>query len=307
MRTPAPIVLFVYKRPWHTLQTLEALSKNELADQSTLYIFCDGPGKNATPEDIKQINEVKAICAQKQWAKEVIIEESGYNKGLATSVIQGVTRVVNQHDKVIVVEDDLVTSPGFLRYMNNALDHHASSEKVMHVSGYWFPVKKSQEMLPDTFYYRSTTCWGWGTWKRAWQKLETDAYELKKKIGRIPGGIKRFNIEHSYNHLAQLEANIIGKMDTWAVKWYSTVFLNEGLCLHPNVSFVNNIGFDNSGTHCDTNPAYHWPSLAEEIPINDISTEESKTAIRLIRSFHRKVRPGIYKRIKDKIRRTLQK
>lgn len=305
MRTFAPIVLFVYNRPAHTELTLEALSKNEFADQSTLYIFCDGIRKNESPENLAKIEAVRAVCRKKQWTKEVIIREKEANSGLAASIIDGVTELVNKYGKVIVLEDDLETSPGFLRYMNDALDHYEQEEKVMHISGYWFPVKNSQQALPETFFYRTTSCWGWATWKRAWDKLETNAYDLKKRIGRMDDGVRKFNIENTYTHLNQLEHNITGQINTWAVKWYGSVFLNGGLCLHPNVSLVNNIGFDNSGVHCQQTSIYDWPALAGNIKVSSIPLKESDEAIRLLKPFHHQVNGSLFKRAKRKALRML--
>lgn len=305
MRILSPIVLFVYNRPFHAEQTLEALSNNFLADQSTLYIYCDGPKENETPEVLENIKLVREVCEKKKWTKEVIIIKREQNYGLADSIIKGVTELINKYGRVIVLEDDLVTSPGFLPYMNDALDKYADTERVMHISGYWFPVKKTDSLLPETFFYRATSCWGWATWKKAWQKLETDPVVLKEKITSIPKGSRKFNIENSYSHLVQLEDNITGKINTWAVKWYATVFLNNGLCLHPNVSLVNNIGFDNSGTHCGSTSLYYWPQTDRTIQLNEIPLEESQQSIKMAKQFHKKLQITLLKRIKRKTFRML--
>jgi hypothetical protein len=269
----------VYDNPCHTEQTLEALSKNDLADQSTLYIVCDGYKKNESQEVMKNINSVREICKKKQWAKDVIISEKETNEGKAASIINGVTRMLEKHGSVIVLEDDLITSPGFLTYMNDALDLYASDEKVMHISGYWFPIKKSIKLLPEIFFCRFATSLGWATWKRAWVKLETDAYALKKKIGHLTGGIKKFNIENSYPYLNLLEYNVIGKINTWTIKWYASIFLNNGLCLHPNISLVNK-GQDETNTD--------WTALSG-IQVDKITLEENTTALRLVKQLHKTI------------------
>nr|WP_157302870.1 glycosyltransferase [Chitinophaga oryziterrae] len=277
MRTLAPIILFVYDNPCHTEQTLEALSKNDLADQSTLYVVCDGYKKNESEEVIKNIRSVREICKKKQWAKEVIISEKETNEGKASSIINGVTRILEKYGNIIVLEDDLITSPGFLTYMNDALDLYASDEKVMHISSYWFPIKKSIQLLPEIFFCRFATSHGWATWKRAWAKLETDAYHLKKEIGYLSDGIKKFNIENSYPYLNQLEYNVIGKINTWAIKWYASIFLNNGLCLHPNISLVN------KGMNTADSPALSG------IRVDKISLEENITAVRLLKQLHKSI------------------
>ena len=175
----SPIVLFVYNRPWHTRQTLEALRKNHLADQSILYVYADGPKQQSFDEDLEKIKEVRSIVRDKKWCKEVVIIESSENKGLAGSILNGVTEVINKHGRAIVLEDDIVTSPGFLQYMNDSLNIYAEKKKVMHISAYspllWV---KSQ----DTFFSRLSHCWGWATWKSRWNKLEIDSEGYLEKL-----------------------------------------------------------------------------------------------------------------------------
>src|SRR2546423_14535813 len=150
MQTLAPVSLFVYNRPWHLKQTLESLEKNFLSGQSVLYIYSDGPRADATPEQLQKIKEVRSLIRSKKWCKETYIIESETNKGLAKSIIEGVTELVNDFGKEIVLEDDLVLSPGFLKYMNEALTLYESEERVMHVSGYIF---ETSLKLPETLFY----------------------------------------------------------------------------------------------------------------------------------------------------------
>jgi GR25 family glycosyltransferase involved in LPS biosynthesis len=301
MRILAPIALFVYNRPIHTERTLNALFENKLADQSILYIFCDGRKNDETAEGIEQIEAVREICRKKKWAKEVNIIEKTDNLGLASSIINGVTEIIEKFGRIIVLEDDIVTSQGFLQYMNDALNYYALHEKIMHISGYWFPVKDSGKSLPETFFYRCSSCWGWATWLRAWQKLEKDTQQLIEKINKIPNGYRTFNLDNTYSYIGQLEANLSGKINTWAIKWYASVFLNNGLCLHPNLSLVNNIGFDNTGTHCSTTSEFDWPELTNHINIREIPIEENKTALKLIKRFYKSNRGSIVTRIRRKV------
>ncbi|MEM6843547.1 MAG: FkbM family methyltransferase [Bacteroidota bacterium] len=283
MANSAPIVLFVYNRPKHTLRTLEALSRNILADQSTLYVFADGPKVNATNQDIKAIEATRQIVRQRDWCKEVIVEESSINQGLADSIVTGVSHVVNTHGSIIVLEDDIETSPGFLQYMNDALTLYQDEEKVMHISSYMFPVDKQ---LPSTFFYNTASCWGWGTWKRAWQHYNHDATYLAQQI-KVRDQIQSFNIEESYPFYQSLLANAHGEKKTWAVRWYASFFLRKGLALHPYPSLTNNIGFDASGENCSTNDLYYWPILAQNIEIEDITLTEFTQARRAMKQFYR--------------------
>ena len=153
----------MYNRPWHTKQTLEALMQNDLAEHSNLYIYCDGPKTNTSEGDSQKIKEVRQVIRKKQWCKEVHIVEQKKNMGLAESVITGVTEIVNKHGKIIVLEDDIVTAKGFLRYMNEALEMYKHEEKVFGVSGHTFVESKQ---LPTTYFLPIGTSWGWATWEK---------------------------------------------------------------------------------------------------------------------------------------------
>ncbi len=172
--TLAPIILFVYNRPSHTLRTLEALALNELAKESILYIFSDGIKDNADSNSIQKINETREIIKSKQWCKEVIIIERQQNFGLAKSVIEGVTEIINKFQKVIVLEDDLVTSPYFLKFMNETLHKYEKEDSVACISAYIYPI----DNLPELFFIKGADCWGWATWKRAWDLFEPDGSKL---------------------------------------------------------------------------------------------------------------------------------
>ena len=243
----APIVVFVYNRPWHTEQTLNDLMQNDLADQSVLFIYADGPKENATDEQIEIIKKVRQIIRNKQWCKEVHIIEAEINKGLADAIIDGVTKIVNEFGKVIVLEDDLVTSKYFLRFMNDALHIYESNAGIMQVNGYMFPIKTvgtgSAIILP------MISSWGWATWKRAWDLFDPNAtgYEdlkINKKLSF------EFDLDNSYPNtqmlLTQMEEN---KINSWAIRWWWSVFKAKGLSIFPDHSLVNNIGFGKEATH----------------------------------------------------------
>lgn len=297
----SPIALFVYNRPSHTLKTIESLKNNRLSNQSVLYVFADGPKINASTDDLAKIKETREIIRKQKWCKEVVIEESADNKGLADSIVNGVTKVINKHGKVVVLEDDLETSPHFLDYMNDALNFYKDEGKVMHISGYMFPVK---EKLPPTFFYNTASCWGWATWKRAWDYFEPDARLLKEKIEKS-GLVKKFNIEGTYGFMSQLDRNVRGTAKTWAVKWYASIFLNNGLSLHPYPSLVNNIGHDGTGEHYLKSDKYNWPKLSDKIEIKKIELKESLTARKAIKRFNKNNDTPLMSRLKIKIGKLL--
>ncbi|BAQ64483.1 glycosyltransferase [Geminocystis sp. NIES-3709] len=241
--TLAPIALFVYKRPEHTRKTLEALKQCPEFTQSPVFIFSDG-AKNE--EDLTAVEETRQVV-HSMMGKEVKIIEASQNKGLANSIIDGVTHLVNEFEKVIVLEDDLVVSPKFLEYMNNALEQYKNENSVMQISGYMFPVselKNQNEALFLPFIYS----WGWATWKRAWDKFDEKAegWEILKTDNEMRD---RFNLDNNYSFFDMINRQMSGEIDSWAIRWYWSVFKHNGYILYPPISYVTNIGFDGSGTH----------------------------------------------------------
>jgi len=249
----APVCLFVYNRPYHTEQTLEALSKNYLADKTTLYIYCDG-AKDGAGEDVKnRINLVRDVIRKKQWCKEVIIKESPINKGLAKSVIDGVTQVINKFGKIIVLEDDIVTSINFLKFMNNALITYKSTSIVKQVTGYSFPVSEIKPNNKAYFMPRIST-WGWGTWSRVWNEIDFEC----KMFDKNRFNKKEFNFYNTYNYYKLLKKELFGNKtaNSWGIRFYFNIFSLNGLTLYPDYSLVQNIGWDGSGTHSTSYKLY---------------------------------------------------
>lgn len=240
MKELAPIVLFVYNRPWHTEQTLEALAKNEGAGQSILYVFADGPKPGATDEDLEKINKTRALIRRQSWCKQLIVNESDHNKGLANSVIEGVTQVVNQHGRVIVLEDDIITSPYFLKFLNEGLEMYQESKNVIAINSYMFPIQTDRV---DTFLSPlATSTWGWATWADRWACFEKDPAE-KELIQSNPFLRSRFNLA-DYNY-----AGMLDNKNSWGIRWYYSAFVRNSVGLFPTRSLCRNIGFDEEATH----------------------------------------------------------
>ena len=302
--TLAPIVLFVYNRPNHTLRTLQALQANRLANQSFLMVYADGPKPNAIPSDLLKIEQTRHIIAQEKWCKEIHIIESDYNKGLADSIVEGVTQVVNEYGSVIVLEDDIVTSPGFLTYMNDALALYEDQAEVMHVSGFFLPVKGANK-LSETFFYNQASCWGWATWARAWKCFDPNAERLLKKVVET-NRTYTFNIDDSYPFVDQLKANVEGTLKTWAIKWQASIFLQDGLCLHPRHSMIRNIGFDGTGVHSGSSSVYDAQHISDAIPVRKQALFESSLARQLAKQFYstkNKRKKSVKRRIGSLLRR----
>lgn len=243
----APIVVFAYNRPDHLRRTLEALSKNDLASESTLYIYCDGTRDNAADEQKQKVNENRKVAHAVQGFKELHVVEREGNWGLKDNIINAVTEIVNRYGRVITLEDDVVSSVGFLKFMNDALNMYSDEERVMHVSAYMYPHKSK---LPDTFFYPVPyPGGGWATWARAWQWYNDDAIQLydywKDKLDE-------FDVFGGDYLSKQLRGNCNGTMKTWFVKWYAVMKQRGALSLFPGYSLTNNIGFDESATNCYT-------------------------------------------------------
>ena len=251
----APIILFVYSRPWHTKQTLEALMLNDLANLSTLYIYCEGPKSDASEETIKSIEEVRVVIREKKWCKEVNVVERDLNIGLAANILSGVTEIVNKHGKIIVLEDDIKVAPLFLSYMNEALNFYENNKNVFHING--FNNESNLQFLLKKYYFlHFMSCWGWGTWKDRWNKIILDHEYFYQKLIADSGLLSKFNYDNTLDFHLQLKANIDGNIKTWAILWFSTVFFNKGICLTPKYTLVENIGLDGSGVNCGVSSSY---------------------------------------------------
>ena len=292
----APIILFVYNRPWHTQQTIEALQKNELADQSDLIIYSDAPKNDQAWTSVQEVRDyIKTV----DGFKSVKIIERDKNWGLAANIIDGVTEVVNQYGKIIVMEDDIVTSPFFLRYMNDALLAYESNQEVGCIHGYIYPIKG----LEGDFFIKGADCWGWATWSRAWQVFEADGVKLLSLVENSEHVKDAFNLKCGY--IKMLKDQIAGVNNSWAVRWYFSCLVRDMYCLYPAVSYVYNIGLDNSGTHCGSTSDFAV-ALKSNYDFRIIPVEESLVYKNKIVKFCAKYNSRL-RRIFSKVKRFFNK
>lgn len=291
MQTFAPIALFVYNRPQHTARTLKFLAQNELAAESRLFVFSDGP-KSGTDED--KVSAVRELIKNISGFKSVEIIERKENMGLANSVIAGVSRLVSDYKQVIVFEDDLISSPYTLTYFNEALERYRNEEKVMHIGAYMFNVNDVQ--LPETFFYRVATSWGWATWERAWQHFEPNIDTLMAAFDRSKKSA--FSIEHTMNFWKQMQDFKKGKNNSWAIRWYASIFLKEGLTLNPAHSLVNNIGHDGTGVHSGINDIYNVIINPKPIRYFPEKVNENPEAYTAIKKFLATRKGSLWQRLK---------
>jgi hypothetical protein len=295
----APIALFVYNRLWHTQQTVEALQKNHLAPESDLVIFSDGPKSDAARA---QVEAVRQYLHTITGFRSVAVVGRPENQGLSRSVIAGVTEVVNRYGKVIVLEDDLVTSPHFLSYMNQALDLYEFEDKIISVHAYIYPVAVQ---LPATFFLRGADCWGWATWKRGWDLFEPDGKKLLDALTnqRL---IHAFDFEGAYPYSRMLAEQVAGQNDSWAVRWYATAFLCDKLTLYPGQSLIHNIGNDNSGTHSEATAHYDTRASDQPVVIDpQVPIAESAAAKRAIGHYLKYANASPLKKLIYRLSRTV--
>ena len=295
----APIVLFVYNRPWHTEQTVKALQKNELAKESELFIYSDA-AKNE--EQRESVDEIRNYLKKINGFKKVTVIKREKNWGLANSIIDGVTKIVNEYGKIIVLEDDLVTSPYFLKFMNEALEFYRDKKKIWHISGWNYPI--DTDGLEDVFLWRLMNCWGWATWADRWKYYEKDVNKTINEFSKED--IKRFNLDGVENFWGQVISNKDGKINTWAIFWYATIFKKEGLCLNPSRTFVENIGNDSSGTHCGETDIFKSNlSLFQKISFTR-NISENKLAVNNLKLFYKSSKKSIFERIINKVKRIIK-
>lgn len=269
----APIALFVYNRPEHTRRTIERLRDNALASKSDLHIFSDAAkNENASAA----VDQVRKFIQSIDGFRSITILERRSNFGLAASVIDGITQLCERYGQVVAVEDDLLTAPDFLNFMNSALDHYRSTAKVFSIGAFSFGVRAPQGYPSDAFFSYRSCSWGWATWRDRWVKADwqvSDYPDFRSDRRRL----RKFS--HGGGDLARMLARqMAGELDSWAIRWAYAHCAHDAVALLPVESRVFNIGLDGSGTHCrrvpltqgalasETNRVYHWPDHVSPNP-----------------------------------------
>ena len=269
----APVLLFTYNRLAHTRRCVEALLKNSLATESELFIYSDG-----AKDDTQQaaVNEVRYYIHNIRGFKQITIIQRDENWGLARNFIDGFTTQVNRYGKVIVLEDDLVVTPHFLQFMNDALETYKDEPKVGHIQACDFT---QDPTLPDTFLIKWTGSWGWATWDRAWKHFNPNGQELLQELEERKLTYT-FDFNGKYGYTRMLRRQIAGKNHSWAIRWNASLFLKGILSLNVGRSLVQNEGFDGSGTHCGGGGLYASTLHLDRLPVTPISPIEENTKAR---------------------------
>ena len=232
--------------------------------------------------------------------KKITIIERKRNHGLADSIIDGVSTIVNKYGKIIVLEDDLVTSPYFLKFMNDNLGIYEDNLEVASIHGYIYKINN----LPETFFIKGADCWGWATWKNRWDIFEPDGLKLLDNL-KSRKLKKKANFNNSFNYTKMLKDQINGKNNSWAIRWYMSAFLKDMLTLYPGRSLVQNIGFDNTGAHCGTTDIFSVEVNVSSVNSNKIEVLEDMDSRKKMELFFRSTKGTILKRIQSKINRLI--
>jgi len=258
---PAPVALFTYKRPEHTKATLKALVRNTLARQTDVHIFSDGP---KTEVDRAAVEEIRRIANGVTGFSSVKVIERERNLGLANSIISGVTELLEAHENIIVLEDDLVSSPHFLSYMNAALDNYREDQSVFSVTGYTLPPKFmpiSKKYPYDTYAGYRCSSWSWGTWPDRWKLVDWDMKYFGSFSNDLAGQ-EKFN-RGGQDMITLLRMQHAHQIDSWAIRFCFAHHAHDMHCIYPTKTLIKNIGLDNSGTHSRPDPRFSHRSLNE--------------------------------------------
>ena len=277
--TVAPVALFAYRRPAHLARTLKSLLRNPEASKTEIFVFSDGAKSSSDSADVEAVRD--SLSDLRGFAATHVICRKT-NLGLARNITDGVSVVLGSHQGVIVVEDDIVVSPFFLRFMNDALRAYRDTPRVGSVSGYCYPVA---EPVPETYFIRGSDCWGWATWPNRWRLFNPDSRALLAELeGRSL--VHSFDFDGAMSFSQMLKDHIAGKNDSWAVRWHASCYLNDLLILYPGRSLAQNIGFDGTGTHCKIPDKTMDVRLTlTPVAVGKIPIEENTKAREAIRRF----------------------
>ena len=282
-----PVVFFGYNRPFHTLKTLNYLSKNPEAKETELFAFIDGHKKNSEIQLIDNVEKIVKSFDDK--FKSINIHRSDINLTGGLSQKRGITKVLSQYESSIILEDDINVSQYFLSYMNSALSKYESKKEIWQINGFNYPINIKSDY--ECFFTRLPAVWGWGTWRDRWtdfinNPLSCDPYYLKNIFTKEM--IYKLNLNMKNNIFwSQIEQNASGKLDnSWDIFWYCHIFIKNGLCLSPKISLTKNIGHDGSGIHSDFDEQLLSLKLNEKKIINfPIDVKENLDCCKLIKGY----------------------
>jgi GNT-I family len=295
--TATPIVVFAYRRPDHLERCLASLAANAGASQHPLIVYCDGSAQSA---HIAAVERTRAVARAASGFASLQVIERSENYGLARSIIGGVSDTLLAFEQIIVIEDDLVFSPHFLAYMDDALELYATDENVASVLGYFYPVVVARS--PDTFFLRGTDCLGWATWRRAWAQFEPDGAKLQQELAnrRLT---RAFDLDGAYSYSRLLRQQSRGGVSSWAIRWHASAFVKGMVSLYPRKSLVLHAGDDALATNSEDTSWLNGPLAQERVVVVRQPAAEYAPARSALVSYFRKNRQGILRRARRWLRR----
>lgn len=276
----APIVIFTYRR-YTVKKVIDSLLENRLSNQTDLIIYSDG---NKNQEDLKDILKVREYLYTIKGFKSLKIIESDKNKGLASSIINGVTEVINKYKRIIVLEDDLVVSKDFIQFMNDALNFYNDNAKIYSISGYGPKLPCLKNYTKELYLTIRSSSWGWASWENRWNKIDweiKDFQEIKnsKKLQN------KFN-QGGNDLYKMLELQMLGKIDSWAIRWCYNQYKFNQFTIYPKLSKIINDGFeDDKGTH-NNSANNKWKVEANNEQINFIELDIDDNIIKCFKKYH---------------------
>jgi len=238
----APIAIFAYNRANHLEKCIQNILLCKEAAQTNVFLFCDGPKKNANQKEIKAVEETREVIKKIQGFKSITVFISKINIGLHNSIVDGISKVLEMNDNVIVIEDDIIVGSHFLKFMNQGIMQFQNDKRIAGITGYSFPINESKP-----YFTRTGSCWGWATYKRVW-----DNFILNRNVLNLDliahDERKLFNVYGSIyeNMFLQSKQGII---QSWAIEFYLYYFCQKQFFLMPGVNLISNTGFDGSGQH----------------------------------------------------------
>jgi hypothetical protein len=280
----APVALFTYRRSAHLVQTLRALQENAEASRSELFVFSDGGKSSSDAPDIEAVRDaLRGIDGFA--ATHIVYRETNY--GLSRNITDGVSAVLASRPSVIVVEDDIVVSPYFLRFMNDALQTYRHTPRVGSISAYCYPVPAS---MPETYFIRGADCWGWATWRDRWCYYNPDSGALIAQL-ESQDLMHAFDFDSAANFSQMLKDHVVGRNDSWAIRWHASCYLRDLLILYPGRALAENIGHDGTGTHSTVaDEAFDIKLSPTPVIVGGIPVEECVRARDAIKGFFIKQR-----------------
>lgn len=276
----APVAMFVYNRADNARQTLEALMRNTLAPETDLFVFCDGGRDEKSWKAVnflrRMLREMREDALKNHRLRSFTLVEREKNIYLEENILQGIAQVMKDHDRFIVLEDDIVTGPYFLQWMNEGLDMYKDNPRVMHIAGFTHLSLPQGVEGKDFYFTPHMSGWGWATWRDTWQAHFRHFENREQALeGLSPQQIKEIEYDGEFPCLKHLDARPI----PWDVCWEIAIMKAEGLCLTPCRTLVKNVGLYN-GTHFFSSRliqhfSYDRPALTTPVRLEKIENPQA--------------------------------